>query len=778
MKNAHPIITATTSSLVSPDSSPNEPAEPIIRLKLDKPLHWEWELTTSADTLPVIQLLDKDGRLLVETTGRTAQRARGSFREGLRSHEEFPSVKSKTPTASSSFTSSTSNSAVPAPWQGNRNIDGFSTKFGSCEFGYKPRKSRSEVTVKEKERRGKKRLSGPESSTKQIEETKLGLKGYSAGDYLRQQIIDDLRTKSNVGKSPEEVAKERCKKVKAYVRSQSEVLPKLVHLEEEDSERTESTIKSGAGDKVRSDIKGGLNRVKAEKGEPRVSGDSREACDTVSRSDSTTKMSEDGNSKQRESGLKDRIKNEELERVRSFLQRKIQQRMQQERSRSSSRCDVPDSEIKKRYSDYRRNEDPKDKGPKGYRTRKVRSETSILRFDPEILQKEKHRTAKPERERSRNRKLHSEDSLKQKGYRRSRSDVILESTGANDESRARIQKRDSSEKRKLYRKTRSDVLLGQAGGSLDSEQENPPRRVRSEDNVDESWLEYKERKKHERLHREAEREVAEEDFMSKPRWKDLQTSFCPFRNCRICQNLRNCVNPLQRHDENPENREIPQDRSKDTSDANSNNSLADRLSTKLQENYLVVDKDPEEPKNPIVAKIRVKDREIDVLNMNSPDYGYNSIPKKAFKDYRELYMRSNVKKSDTFKIVDGSEDLEEADGSELKGECEEGSVDSFGYSNGDGLLTNKSNEDIARDYFKRVYELLKKRQEEARRIQERPEIFGCDDSSSSNYAEKVQKKRLRRRKKERSGQGKKYIFLLFWHFLTDVLDILLQSCYV
>ncbi|XP_017796234.1 PREDICTED: uncharacterized protein LOC108577564 [Habropoda laboriosa] len=236
MKNAHPIITATSSSsLVNPDSSSsNEPTEPIIRLKLDKPLHWEWELTTSADTLPVIQLLDKDGRLLVETTGRTAQRARGSFREGLTSHEEFPEKPS---TLSSSFSSSSAPSTViQLPLQGNRNVDGFSSKFGTCQFGYKPRKSRSEVTVKEREKKGKKRYTGgPETTVKQNEDTKAFLKRYSSGDYLRQQIIDDLRTKSTIGKTPEAIAKERCKKVKAYLRSQSEILPKLVHVEEEES---------------------------------------------------------------------------------------------------------------------------------------------------------------------------------------------------------------------------------------------------------------------------------------------------------------------------------------------------------------------------------------------------------------------------------------------------------------------------------------------------------------------------------------------------------------
>ncbi|KYN34422.1 hypothetical protein ALC56_11530 [Trachymyrmex septentrionalis] len=149
MKNAHPIVSATTSSPVGPDSTElGEPAEPIIRLKLQKPLHWEWELTTSADALPVIQLLDKDGRLLVETTGRTAQRARGSFREGLKTHEQYPVDESRSSSKSKEQTSSPSTSSasfVATPFQSNRNIDGFSSKFGTCNFA--PRKSRSDTSL-------------------------------------------------------------------------------------------------------------------------------------------------------------------------------------------------------------------------------------------------------------------------------------------------------------------------------------------------------------------------------------------------------------------------------------------------------------------------------------------------------------------------------------------------------------------------------------------------------------------------------------------------------
>lgn len=773
MKNAHPIITATSSSsLVNPDSSSsNEPTEPIIRLKLDKPLHWEWELTTSADKLPVIQLLDKDGRLLVETTGRTAQRARGSFREGLSSHEEFPSSRSaseKPSTVPSSFSSSSMSSTIALPAQGNRNVDGFSTKFGSVQFGYKPRKSKSEVTVKEKEKKKKSRHSGGcESASKESNE-KANSKRYSIGDYLRQQIIDDLRNKNTVGKSAEEIAKERCKKVKAYLRSHSETLPRLVHVEEEEpNEDPQLKINENDDEILSQRIKDGLTRLREAIRQEDVRS-KRGRNDENNSVDNESREASDETLKPEDTNVSRKIKNEELERVRSFLRRKIQQRMELEQSRSLSRSNTrPGVGIQKRYSDYRQPEDPQ-----GYRTRKVRSETSVIRFDPEILQKDRQKAGSSrqiERERSlRSDRSRSKDSFGQKAYRRSRSETILEAaetTGTN--RRQSSQTREPAEKRKLYRKTKSDVLLGQMGGSLDSEQENPPRRVGCQDTVEESWRQYKERKKHERQHRESDaREVKEEDFMSKPRWKDLQTDLCSFKNCKVCQNLQNCLNPLLKQANSPENQGTSDDGRVNLGDSFTvisndafNGSVNDRPSTSLQENYLVVDKKPDTSRNHILAKVQAKNHETNSFNVNSPDCGYSTIPKKAFNDYKELYTRSNVKKSDTFKIVDGSEELPSlgqcVERSDSKGNLDEQSADNTDCSNSGGVLTNKSNEDIARDYFKRVYELLKKRQEEAKKIAEKQEAAGCDDSSSSNYKEKVQKRRLRRKKKERSTQGKK-----------------------
>ncbi|XP_043520357.1 uncharacterized protein LOC122534097 isoform X2 [Frieseomelitta varia] len=748
MKNAHPLVTAAPSSssssscLVDRDSSSSsEPAEPIIRLRLDKPLHWEWELTTSADTLPVIQLLDKDGRLLVETTGRTAQRARGSFREGLRTREEFPTTGGPSAAASASFSSTSTPSTVVLPAPGNRNADGFSTKFGAVRFGYEPRKSKSDVTVKEKRKKRRDRHSSGGSEREGEERASSGRK-YSVGDYLRRQIIDDLTNECyDARRSPEELARERCRKVKCYLRSRSETLPRLVHVEEEEPDRnTRPSVDTNDEDRIRSErIKDGLTRLREairEKNVRRTRGDALDGTFQPVPGDANV-----GNCR--------RIGNDELERVRSFLRTKIQERMELER------CNVSPAwpkgvGIQKRYSDCRRPEDPR-----GYRTRKVRSETSIVRFDPEILEKDRQKGSGGGRQVERERcpragRSRSKDSFGQKACRRSRSETILEAaetSATNRSGRPWAETRDTAEKRKLYRKTRSDVLLGQMAGSLDSEQENPPRRASSQDTVDESWREYKERKKHERLRRESEtaREVKEEDFMSKPRWKDLRTALCSVTgNCRVCQNLQDCVN-VSSNQRNSED---------SCASGASNDTVNERPSTSLQENYLVVDRKPVED----AANVRESSHDTnDSSNVNSPDCGYSTIPKKTFNDYKELYARSNVKKSDTFKIVDGSEELpsleedtqERSEDSNHDGE----SVDRFDCtSQHGGVLTNKSNEDIARDYFNRVYELLKRRQEEARKMAEKQEMAGCDDSSSSNYTEKVQKRRLRRKKKERDTQ--------------------------
>ncbi|KAL6260515.1 hypothetical protein P5V15_008039 [Pogonomyrmex californicus] len=796
MKNAHPIVSATAApSPVGPDSTGlGEPAEPIIRLKLQKPLHWEWELTTSADALPVIQLLDKDGRLLVETTGRTAQRARGSFKEGLRTHEQFPadesiraSSRSTEQTTSSPSTSSTT-SFVVTPFQGNRNIDGFSSKFGTCNFA--PRKSRSDVNIKEK--RGKKRHSSagekPTMKTKSLERnvegTTAGFKRYSAGDYLRQQIMDDLRTCSMIGRTPEEIAKDRCKKVKAYLRSQSESQLGLVREEECNGNETKDTTKpnyerspGNANLKRNNTINSEEKNPKRENGEnKKVKSYLRTRSTLIPMENVATENSNPDEGDRVIRKIKDDMNEEELTRIRTFLREKIQRRMNMEQaySRPAIRADVPEIVenigIRKRYSDHSH-----EQNQKTYRTRKVRSETSILRFDPEVFEREKLKSKRQsEKEKSMDCREFTEDSQPDRqlrNYRRSRSEALVEASEPDNRARSQLKRESSSlEKRKAYRKTKSDIMLGQmaTAAAKDNGKEfaNPVRHMKSQENVEKSWREYKDRKRSERLRREPEKEAPEEDFMVKPRWKDLQRDLCSSRNCKVCQNLRNCMNPFYERSEKPQkNEELPtkkeavaKDSEEETSSTNGS-----RPSTSLQENYLLVEeKNANECQSSINAKAQVKTRgnnisSVSALNINSPDFGYNSIPSKnAFKDYRELYARSNVKKSDTFKIVDGSEDLEDRANnfdSEINGI--DGSDNEFGYLNGEVLLANKSNEDITKDYFKRVYELLKRRQEEMRKpVDESHEFPGHDDSSSSNYVEEAQKKRCRRRRKDKSPQGR------------------------
>ncbi|XP_072765908.1 uncharacterized protein [Anoplolepis gracilipes] len=785
MKNAHPIVRATTSSPVGQDSTGvgSESAEPIIRLKLQKPLHWEWELTTSADALPVIQLLDKDGRLLVETTGRTAQRARGSFKKGLKTHEQFPideshvNSTSKEQTSSSPSMSSTA-SFVTTPFQINRNIDGFSSKFGTCSFI--PRKSRSDVDIKE--RRSKKRhlSASKENSTmktkieRNVEEAAENKK-YSAGDYLRQQIMNDLRTRNTIGRTPEEIAKDRCKKVKAYLRSQSENLLNLVREEEYDGDDTKDTQDTKIRSSEKKSVPGNhsLNKSDTFNPEEKNPNEENKKVKPYLRTRSAVIPMEDSaknnfkpNEGDRPVGkIKDDMNEEELTKIRTFLREKIQRRMnmEQARSRSVINTDIPEENvrIKKRYSDYNCENDRKN-----YRTRKVRSETSILRFDPEIFEREKLKFDK-EREKSTNCGGLLEDSQLQRqprNYRRSRSAVLVETSKVDNRPKSQVKRKASSlERRKFYCKIKSDILLGQEEAEATpvsvENLANSPRRIKSQENVERSWREYKERKRSEKYHRESERELPEEDFMSKPRWKDLQRDLCFSRNCKICQNLRNCVNPLyEKSQESPE-LSMEKKTTKFLKDEISTNSS--RPNTSLQENYLLFEKEnANNHQSPITAEIQVKNRDDDigsvsVSNVNSPNFAYNTNPSKsAFKNYRELYAHSNVKKSDTFKIVDGSEELKEhVNGSDTKINDGNGSDSDFGYLNGEGLLANKSNEDITKDYFKRVYELLKKRQEEMRKsANEAHEFPNREDSSSSNYFEEIQKKRHRRKKKDKNPQ--------------------------
>ncbi|KAF7392747.1 hypothetical protein HZH66_008580 [Vespula vulgaris] len=639
MKNAYPVVTAASSSPVDPvdssisrdDISKDEidnQTSPVIRLKLDKPLHWYWELTTTADALPVIQLLDKDGRLLVETTGKTAQRARGSFREGLTDYEKFP--------LSSRISRSTSvNSKRELIQSGNRNIDGFSNKFGPFDFGYKPRKSRSDASIKVVR----------DKRIKNKENDKEVVKRYSTGDFLRRQILDDLRTKSMFGKSPDEIAKERCRKVKAYLKSQSEIYSSSDHSINRDCTNEYERYFNDKLDKIESE-------------EDRGSDENNRSNLYDLRNPSYSVKND--NEKY--------VDSDKLVKIRSFLREKLRESMESTRNEGNN-----DSTIKKRHSDRKNEEDSNDTRTY-YRTRK--SDALLVGKSNEFVEQ-------------------------QRKYRSAR--------------------RESTEsRRRTYRKTKSDLHF------------DNPNTEKELDRIERSWRDYKERKKLEKLQREKtglteekeeeeEEEKDEEDTeekednftRNKTSSNDFKSELCVKRNCKVCQNLRNSLG-----------------------------------SSKTNENIIC----PFETNNRSGRTIE-SDRSIDFNSQSpsiivSPDFGYNSIHKSAFKDYRELYARSNVKKSDTFKIIDGSEEQDDSYKEDDSNLIDENQLPRRDNKSEMISLINKSNEDIARDYFKRVYELLKKRQEEARKVAEKRDVIGYDDSSSSNYVEEVRRRKHRRRKRD------------------------------
>ncbi|XP_043674170.1 uncharacterized protein LOC122631958 isoform X2 [Vespula pensylvanica] len=697
MKNAYPVVTAASSSLVDPvdssisrdDISKDEidnQTSPVIRLKLDKPLHWYWELTTTADALPVIQLLDKDGRLLVETTGKTAQRARGSFREGLTDHEKFP--------LSSRISRSTSvNSKRELIQSGNRNIDGFSNKFGPFDFGYKPRKSRSDASIKVVR----------DKRIKNKENDKEVVKRYSTGDFLRRQILDDLRTKSMFGKSPDEIAKERCRKVKAYLKSQSEIYSSSDHSINRDCTNEYERYFNDKLDKIESEE----DRGSDENNRSNLY-DLRNPLYSV----------KNDNEKY--------VDSDKLVKIRSFLREKLRESMEATRNEGNN-----DSTIKKRHSD-RKNEEDSNNTRTYYRTRKVRSETNVINNSPgrKTRFEDRSDTNVPSFRFNDNDNTSNvvrnlpwiSSNIKKNNYRRSKSDALL--VGKSNEfveqqRKYRSARRESTEsRRRTYRKTKSDLHF------------DNPNTEKELDRIERSWRDYKERKKLEKLQREKtglteekeEEEKDEEDTeekednftRNKTSSNDFKSELCVKRNCKVCQNLRNSLG-----------------------------------SSKTNENIIC----PFETNNRSGRTIECCDRSIDFNSPSpsiivSPDFGYNSIHKSAFKDYRELYARSNVKKSDTFKIIDGSEEQDDSYKEDDSNLIDDNQLPRRDNKSEMISLINKSNEDIARDYFKRVYELLKKRQEEARKVAEKRDVIGYDDSSSSNYVEEVRRRKHRRRKRD------------------------------
>lgn len=748
MKNSH-LITATP---YDGDPSSKDPKDGIIRLKIDKPSHWEWQLTTTADTIPVIQLLDKDGRLLVETTGGTAQRAKGSFRDGLSSHEEFPEPSTFPKTRTKPL--------------GNRNFEGFSSKFDSGQFGV-PRKSRSDADVRKGGKKSRKRNSSTEVSCRSED-----VKKYSPGDYLRQQILDDLRTQSTNGKTPSEIAEARYEKVKVYLRNKSDS-----SLNRESRERTRSSLRKRA-DRSES----GKSQRRSLQNDGSFSFDRRDVSigrrdisngrdtNAIRGLDQNKGVSLEENVPQtpfpqntvNSFKVGKQLTKEDLAKIRGYLQDRISAKMKEEkicRSRSQPintrafpEIGIDEKESGKRYSDSSSNR-------KNYHIRKVGSDASVVRFA------ERHLQPSGSRHNS-----ESASDLRRKLRSRTLTDALLES----DEPENVYKERKPTDKQKVYsRKTKSDTLVG----NLDL------KRNHSQDNMERTWREYKEWKKLDsRLDRldKLDMDVKEEDFMKKPRWKDMQNNLCSVRDCRICENIRNCVDPFAGDSESASSQcgvSISNHISNQNQHPNSNQQISNnfdqdseqsevnsRPKTALQENYLVLERPSSPQQDSIISETTTNSREDEtsLSSWISPDFGYNSIPKQS-RDYKEiLCSNSAVKKSDTFKVVDGSEDVGQigkissvVNGtSEMACDCDDLFEDIIGRAKiGNQILSKRTNQEIAEDYFVRVYELLKKRREEVKQLAQL-----CDGSECelNNWAAESLKPRRRRRKRaDNSPQGKR-----------------------
>lgn len=743
MKNAH--ITSPSSSY---EADTKDPKDSVIRLKIDKPSNWDWQLTTSSNTIPVIQLIDKDGRLLVETAAGIAQRAKGSFREGLKTHEEFPDSKIKL--------------------LGNRNFEGYSTKFESHHFG-KPRKSRSDIDVRNGGKKSRKRNSSIEISRS----SEGNNKKYSPGDYLRQQILDDLRTNSTEGKTPNEIAQVRCEKVRVYLRNKSDSLLNEIHHSSRERSRNNSkrrVDRSTSNSRRRSLQNEGSLYFDGEMVSEKCSNIRRDASnsrrnfsnrrDTSNgRKDSSSRRSntpngigeisneiidlptdkttgDDISSESMETDIPKvpfpqttvnsfktgkQLTKHELEKIRGFLQDRISAKMTEEKlSRSRSQPigmnNFPDTEIEseKRYSDYSPNR-------KNYHIRKVGSDASVVRF--------KERQLQPSGSRH---NLEDSSILRRKLRSRTRTDALLEA----DELENIYRERKPVVKQKVYtRKTRSDTLLG----NLDS-------KYHLQDNLERTWREYKDRKKIDsKLDKLDTSDMEEEDFMKKPRWKDLKFENCSLRNCLICENLKNCINPLaSKIQENINHSKLKQEILKQNGQLSPD--INSRPKTALQENYLVLDRVTSPQHDSIISETTTNSREEEISSSswNSPDFGYNSIPKQS-RDYKEILSSSSaVKKSDTFKVVDGSENPTIID--EEKFPMKNGISLKFNNELSNDIdkqnLNRQTNQEIAEDYFLRVYELLKKRKEEVRQLAQL-----CNDSERELEETEIMKPRRRRRQK-------------------------------
>jgi hypothetical protein len=545
-QNYHPLVSASTRHVDNSSDDNIKSKEPIICLKLDKPSHWDWQLTTTADKLPVIELVDKDGKLLVKTSGRVAQRARGSFRDGLKYHESFPKIPSENKIEAVTETEIKSIT-------GNRNYDGFSTKHGSVFFGNKPRKSRSEATLSSSSssRHMRKRHSSNESRSENSrqssiykERTSNNVDNLCQNDLFKRNAIPNL--------SSGDIEMEKFKKTKECSRIQS------------------------------NNIKQGTNSNKLL---------------TINLKDVKTITNKENEDKRNGPKLSNKnLTNQDLHKIRSFLQEKIQAKMQEEILLQQTHS-FP---IKNNGQFYKDNDKTISTNVNTFEKTQSHSDHQI--GNEEFLSNSKM----TQRVNNNNLNLDSKLFKKLTNELKTRQQNLINQITQSD--------------RVFPNKVKRDVLNCSSKNNICSETDNlvdytnPIQEISNKNNFERSWREYTERKKQEQLLKELDHQILEEDFMMKPRWKDFQATSCRLDNCKVCENMKDCMD-LKEYSDTANNTHVKKNNAKPN--------------TSLQENYLMIDSsDDTQSKELIMKKCKNNDN---ITQLDHSCYNFNTNIGNIFK---------------------------------------------------------------------------------------------------------------------------------------------------
>lgn len=848
-----------TSNLSTPESSSSEVSQPTVKLRVNEPKYRKVQkdnIKRGASVEGHQQfLLDKDGCQLVETTGRTAQRARAMIRDPARFNQKpsQPEEAARPHIADRSW---------PNSW-------------------LQPRKSRSTTSVGTQDRTANRRLRkrhsyGVESSRRSWDRPEINEtpKRYSAGDYLRQQILEDLSSNEIIGKTEEQIAEDRCNRVKAYLRRRQEDSP-YVPPEARLKELKSCWQSEGRGDNGSRTRRNDLDRVRAylqekirskmnEEEEWRSRENQKPSVDypnELTMRDIRKRYSDHCGTANRDGHHNRRVRSDEifgLETLSSESGQDDGNLVKSTFSRGNRRptkgnccrrtrseiipetvIDPEDSEVRKRFYSYsagRRNSWKTKSGLTFEKKLSLPSGSSIDRErDSESTMPVCRRNDRQYTTNTNERDYESGFKRNGRKYcRRTRSDELSEKAMQPTSGSRRAKRRSVSwsDKRRLHRRTSDKSAEFTGDTSVDSEKDTAclARRAKYQQaNYLCSWREYKEKRRQDRMRKALATaggdEVSTKICTTPEAWSNLREQTPSAGG--VTDEARNygCTN---REEINLFANKLSAEYATTTTKSTNENSIErtrnngetpddTETETILQENYLLLEIDGNEReaglRSPTIAKLQVNeyrdDRDSLTYEFGSADMGYDTIPKHRRRAAAEIgrwiefNANSNVKKSDTFKIVDGSEGAVDDQCQKRIGMLDSNAIATSRTSSGskssslgrailsdqaaeaNGVETfdsrqsecdqpksrvsnaeatseavTRSNKDIARDYFSRVYELLKQRQEEARRetVEALAPTGHEADTSSSNCAKHEEvRKRRRRRKKDDTYQGKKRV---------------------